>query len=184
MNKEQEISLITKSLKGDQRAFKGLYDRHKRVLFLVCLRYSRNRADAEDYLQDAFITIFRKLDQFDTSRGVFEAWARRVTINTCLERLRKHSLYAVNISQAVHLPSQETDALSQMSLKELVSLIQTLPAGYQTIFNLYVIDGFTHKEIAEQLGISISTSKTQLMKARNMLQKKIDDRKLRIEDHG
>ncbi len=184
MNREHEIELVRRTQKGDQRAFRALYDQHKRVLFVVCLRYSRNRADAEDYLQETFIKIYKKIEQFDANRGVFEAWARRVAINTCLEKLRKHSLYAVSISDAVHLPAQGTDALSKMHLQDLIDLIQTLPEGYQTIFNLYVIDGFTHKEIAERLGISISTSKTQLMKARQMLQKKINERTVINEDHG
>jgi len=188
-NEKRNIKLIQRTLKGDQEAFKLLYDQHKRNLFLICLRYSRNRADAEDLMQDAFIQIFRKLSKFDSDKGLFESWSSRVTINVCLQKLRKSSLYAVNISEVVQIEDNTPDAISQLSMQELVEMIQSLPQGYQTIFNLYVIDGFAHKEIAEQLGISESTSKTQLMKARNLLQKKIQDLKghsikQQIEEHG
>lgn len=185
----RNIDLVKRSLKGDQEAFKMLYDMHMRNLFLICLRYSRSRSDAEDLLQDAFVQIYKKLNLFNPEKGLFESWSSRVTINVCLQKLRKSSLYLVNISEVVEFDSDTPDAISQLSMQELVAMIQSLPQGYQTIFNLYVIDGFAHKEIAQQLDISESTSKTQLMKARNLLQKKIQDSKIfastkQIEEHG
>ena len=177
--------LIKSALAGKQAAFRQLYDLHNKNLFLVCLRYAKDRSTAQDYLQDAFVNIFKNLHQFDSERGVFEAWAKRITVNACLGDIRKNTLYSVSIAGAEYVESEEVGALSQLSLQEMLTMIQQLPYGYKTIFNLYVIDGFSHKEIAAQLDISISTSKTQLMKARNLLQKKITlSQYTYSKDHG
>lgn len=152
---------------------------------MVCLRYAKDRSTAQDYLQEAFINIFKNLKQFDETKGVFESWAKRITINVCLGDIRKNTLYSVAITGAEQIEAGYTDALSELSLQEMLELIQRLPYGYKTIFNMYVIDGFSHKEIAAELGISISTSKSQLMKARNLLQKKIiNNHRVLNQDHG
>ncbi len=172
-NRSKDIELIKQALKGRQSAYRELYELHKHNLFVVCLRYAKDRSIAQDYLQEAFINIFRKLEQFDELKGAFEAWAKRVTINVCLADIRKNTLYAVNITKAEDVESEDVSVLSNISLQEMLALIQQLPFGYKTVFNMYVIDGYSHKEIAEELDISISTSKSQLMKARKLLQKKI-----------
>lgn len=160
-------------MQGSELAFQQLYRMYKHPLFMVCLRYAKDKSIAQDYLQEAFINIFRKLNQFVESKGAFEAWAKRVTINICLMDLRKQSLYAVGMDAAENIESKTVDALSTLSLKEMLAMIQQLPQGYKTVFNMYAIDGFSHKEIAEELGISINTSKSQLRKARVLLQKRI-----------
>lgn len=177
--------LIEKAQQGDQLAFQKLYNLYKHSLFMVCLRYAKDRSTAQDYLQESFINIFRKFNQFDPSRGVFESWAKRITVNVCLGDIRKNTLYAVNITGAEQMESSDISALSQLSLQEMMTLIQQLPFGYRTVFNMYVIDGFSHKEIAAELNVSISTSKSQLMKARNLLQKKIMiNQRVYNQDHG
>lgn len=174
MNKRTEdIQLIQSALKGNQQAFQQLYHRYKRDLFMVCLRYAKDKSTAQDYLQEAFINVFKNLHQFDKTKGVFVAWAKRITINICLMDLRKQSLYSVGIAAAEFIESDTVDVLSQLSLKDMLKMIQELPQGYKTVFNMYVIDGFSHREIAAELGVSISTSKSQLRKAKNLLQKKI-----------
>ena len=118
-------------------------------------------------------------------KGAFEAWAKRITINVCLSNIRKNNLYTVGIGYADFIEVQEPNALDNLALEEMLKLIQELPVGYKTVFNLYVIDGFSHKEIAEELGISISTSKSQLMKAKKLLQKKTTKRLVRYsQEHG
>lgn len=184
-NRFETIKLVKAAIKGDQLAYQGLYQRYKKSLFLVCLRYAKDRSIAEDYLQDTFINIFKNLSQFDELKGAFESWAKRIAINVCLADIRKNSLYLVNISGAEQLASFEVGILSELSLQEMLTLIQSLPYGYKTIFNMYVIDGFSHKEISAELNISISTSKTQLMKARNMLKQKIEENQNFFkEQHG
>jgi len=164
----EENLLILKAAKGNEKAFRQLYENYKHSLFIVCLRYAKGKTEAEDFLQEAFINIYKGLNQFDASRGIFEFWARRITINVCLEKIRKQSLFTVSLGGH---DSEEVspDALSELSLKELLELINELPFGYKTVFNMYVIDGYSHKEIANHLNISINTSKTQLMKARHYL---------------
>lgn len=174
MNKQTEdIKLIRRALKGDQRSFQALYQKYRQSLFMVCLRYAKDKSTAQDYLQEAFINIFKNLHRFDESKGIFEPWAKRIAINVCLMHLRKQTLYSVGITEAEGQKTNMADALSELALQEMLDMIQQLPQGYRTIFNLYVIDGYSHKEIAEKLNITEGTSKSQLSKARNLLQKKI-----------
>lgn len=186
MKNRTDINLIISAKNGDRKAAKQLYDMHKQNLFMVCLRYAKDRSQAQDYLQETFISIFKNLHQFDTLKGAFRSWAKRIAINVCLMDIRKNNLYSVNISEAEAIAAKTPNALSSLSLKEMLALIQQLPDGYKTVFNMYVIDGYSHKEIADELGISVSTSKTQLMKARLLLQKKIlsDRQVLNQQDHG
>jgi RNA polymerase sigma-70 factor (ECF subfamily) len=186
VNKKQiDTVLIKQALRGDQVAYKSLYELYKQRLFVICLRYAKERSKAQDYLQEAFINIFKNLEQFDEKKGFFESWAKRIAINTCLMDIRKQTLYAIGLNGAEHIESKEVGILSELSLKEMLALIQQLPLGYRTIFNMYVIDGYTHKEISQQLDISISTSKSQLMKARHLLQKKITTQQQAFnQEHG
>jgi len=168
-----DIELIGLLLKGDQSKFQELYARYKRNVFLVCLRYAKNRSDAEDFLQDSFINIYKSMHQYDDKKGKLGAWMNRIAINTCLMHLRKKSLKLVSSDIVDDLSSKKDSSMSgldKLSLQELTQLIQSLPNGYRVVFNMYIIDGYTHKEIAEHLSISISTSKSQLYKARTQLQ--------------
>ncbi len=181
----ENINLIESSLKGDAKSFEVLYQKFKRPLFVICLRYAVDRDQAQDFLQDSFVNIYRKLNQFDRKKGSFGSWASRITVNECLAFARKKTLFPLNINAAEQLESKDNSVLSDLSLKEMLDLIHTMPYGYRTIFNMYVIDGFSHKEIAEQMEISISTSKSQLAKARKMLQKKIlVNNKVNSQEYG
>jgi RNA polymerase sigma-70 factor (ECF subfamily) len=140
----------------------------------VCQRYARNSADAEDIVQEAFIKVFAKLHQFK-SEGSFEGWIRRVFVNSSIEHFRKKSLQLSRVSEKEESTIGDTDvsALDNLAEKDIIALIQDLSPGYRTVFNLYVVEGFSHKEIADQLGISEGTSKSQLARARSILQKKV-----------
>lgn len=175
-NTASDIIIIKKILEGDKPSFRVLYERYNRNFLLICLRYFKNRADSEDMMQESFLKIYKQLSQFDSERGKFKHWAKRIVINTCLEKLRKKNVLKdfdniFDIGIHLNIPAK---ALDLLSLQELTKVIQQLPKGYRTIFNLYVIDGYNHREIGEMLGISDNTSKTQLMKARKFLQKNID----------
>ncbi len=141
----------------------------------VCNRYARNGADAEDILQDAFIKVFDKIHQFKFE-GSFEGWIRRIVVNTALKKysLRRYEKEVVGYEiKDRDESSMEPSAYSHLSEKDLLELINSLPDGYRVIFNLYVMEGFQHDEIAEMLGIQPGTSRSQLVKARSMLQKQI-----------
>lgn len=135
------------------------------------MRYVKSKPQAEDLLQDSFIKIYKDLHQFDENKGSFNNWSKRITINICLQYLRKNNVLKdfENIVDISHQLKIEPTAIEDLNLKDLTLLILKLPKGYRTIFNMYVIDGYTHKEIAEELNININTSKTQLMKARKAL---------------
>ena len=170
-----DIKLIQDTLNGSKTAFEKLYRRYSRYHLLTCLRYLKHRCDAEDALQESYIKIFKDLKKFDVNKGSFNAWSTRVIINTCLQQLRKNKS-AIDIIDIQDVASDimiDSDALQQMNLKDLTKTISNLPNGYRTVFNMYIIDGYSHKEIAKELNISIGTSKSQLLRAKKHLQKNL-----------
>ena len=170
-----ESELIRGCIKEEAACQKEVFNRYAGRMLGVCNRYARNSADAEDILQDAFIKIFEKIHQFKFE-GSFEGWVRRIMVNTAL---KKYSLsrYEKEVSgyevKDRDESGMEPSAYSHLTQKELMELINNLPDGYRMIFNLYVIEGYQHEEISEMLGIQAGTSRSQLVKARVMLQKQI-----------
>jgi len=169
-----DAQLVRACLRGDQGSQQRLYEQYKRQMYRVCLRYAASREDAEDYLQEAFIRVFRDLRQF-RMEGPLGAWIRKVVVNSILQQLRKRKLdfSDTDISELEHLSAREEDVPGNLDAQILTKYIQGLPDGYRTVFNMYVIEGFTHQEIGNMLGISSGTSKSQLSKARAMLRTKI-----------
>lgn len=168
--------LIKGCLKDKPAAQKALYDKYASKMFGICLRYSRHRHNAEDLLQEGFIKVFRYLKNF-RGDGSFEGWLRRIFVNTAIEHYRKNSpMYSMQeIPEKWHQVDENT-AIGDMSADELMSLVNALSDGYRMVFNLYVIEGLNHREIGERLGISEGTSKSQLARARALLQKMIKER--------
>lgn len=169
-----ESDLIRGCLEGDRQMQQELYNRFAGKMYAVCLRYANNAEDAQDLLQDGFIKVFRNLHRF-RFEGSFEGWIRRVFINSSIEHFRKKSVQLSKVSEKEENTIEDADisALDNLAEKDIVSLIQELSPGYRTVFNLYVVEGYSHKEIADQLGISEGTSKSQLARARSILQKKV-----------
>ena len=165
---------IKSCLAGNRSAQKELYERYKVNMYVLCQRYFFDQEESKDALQEGFINVYRALYQYDSSRGSLGSWMKRVFINTCLEKLRKKRIDFQSLEYASETIGYESNIISNLSVKDLVQLIRKLPIGYRTVFNLYAIEGYSHREIAEQLNISESTSKTQLMKAKNLLKEKIE----------
>jgi RNA polymerase sigma-70 factor (ECF subfamily) len=157
---------------GDRKAQEALYKQLSAKMMGVCMRYAASRTDAEDILQMGFVKMFQKITYFK-NEGSFEGWVRRIMVNTAIELYRKNVrlLHTVELEGVVEV--DDANALSQLAVKDLMQLVQNLPDGYRMVFNLYAIEGYSHKEIAEQLGISEGGSKSQLSRARNYLQEKI-----------
>jgi RNA polymerase sigma factor (sigma-70 family) len=170
---EAEIIEGCKANKRDLQ--KALYQRYSAKMMMVCLRYTKNREEAEDVLQDGFVKLFSNIKQFNGA-GSFEGWIRRIIVNTALEAIRKKKMdfSSDDINNLGNTQISEYDAVSNIALKDLLALIRELPNGCQVIFNLYVIEGYNHKEIAEKLAISEGTSKSQLSRAKQLLQEKIN----------
>lgn len=158
---------------GKKKAQASLYRRFAPKFFGVSLRYSHDRTEAEDILHESFLRIFEKIGQFNGT-GSFEGWMHRIVVNFALENYRKkNKLYVVE--DVTFYDSQENSTINHESLNEqhLLHLIQQLPPRYKMVFNLYAIDGYSHKEIAEMLGISEGSSKSNLSRARKILQTKV-----------
>ncbi len=168
-----EKTLIQGCLKGYESYRYELYKRFSGKMFAVCKRYAGSREDAQDYLQEGFVKVFDKLNTFQFN-GSLEGWIRRVVVHTCLNHLRSRKLYLDVPENAPIADANAPDALNEMSEKELMNLINKMPAGYRTVFNMYAIDGFDHAEIAETLGVNEGTSRSQLAKGRNWLKKAIE----------
>lgn len=168
---------IEKAKEGDRRAQKTIYDFLSPKMYALCLRYMGQRDVAEDVLQDGFVTLFAKLDSF-SGEGSFEGWARKIFVNTALMNLRKNDVLkdSEDVDSARSLSSEAPSAVQELGYKELMQIISGLPPGFRTVFNMYVIEGYSHEEIAESLGISVGTSRSQLLRARALLQAKIQER--------
>lgn len=164
--------LVEGCLKGDPSAQKALYQQYARKMMSICMRYAHNRDQAQDILQDGFVKVFQKMDHY-RGDGPLGGWIARTMVNTALDHIRRNKPYdqSLDLSDAEHLHSEDEHVLSGMSTDELMALIQALPTGYRTVFNLFVIEGYPHKDIADMLGISENTSKSQFMKARAYLRK-------------
>ncbi len=174
LTEQQTIALCKE---GNRAAQKVLYESLAPKMFAICLRYMGERDLAEDTLQEGFITLFSKLETY-SGDGSFEGWARKIFVNTALMSLRKNDVLkqSEEIDSAWSVSSEETTAIQNITYKELMKMIAGLPPGFRTVFNMYVIEGYSHKEISEALGISEVTSRSQLQRARVMLQKKIKEK--------
>lgn len=172
---EEEI-LVKKCLKGDGRAQKKLFDMYAPKMMGVCLRYMKDIDKAEDALQDGFVKVFSKLNKYKGD-GSLEGWIRRVIVNTCLDQLRKDQKFKANVSvdDYGYLVQNDEGIIDSMSEKDLLKLVERLPEGYRIVFNMFAIEGYSHKEIAEELNISENTSKSQYSRARAYLRNKLEE---------
>jgi RNA polymerase sigma-70 factor (ECF subfamily) len=168
----QEQELIRRCEANDRKAQRLLYDRFAPLLMSICRRYVGNH-QAEDVMQDSFVRVFQYLTQY-RSEGSFEGWIRRVCVNTCIRHLEKAKRLSVEY-YGDGLPEQgiQPDIISRMNADELLNLIDKIPDGYRVVFNLSVIEGYHHKEIAQMLGIEESSSRSQLTKARKYIQRSL-----------
>ena len=158
---------------GDRKMQEMLYKQSSAKMFAICLRYARDRMEAEDSLQMGYIKIFQNLKNY-RGDGSFEGWMKRVMVNTAIESYRKNlkNLQLVQLDTVFESPATGFD-FSKLGMQDLLKLIQQLADGYRLVFNMYIIEGYTHKEIAQTLGISESASKSQLSRARAILKEKI-----------
>ncbi|MEO6219932.1 MAG: sigma-70 family RNA polymerase sigma factor [Ginsengibacter sp.] len=175
---ETEELLIQGCIAGDRAFQTKVYNLFAPKMFMVCMRYAKNREEAEEILHEGFLRVFTYINTYKRI-GSFEGWIRKIMVNCALYLYRKKSnLYPVmQMDTSFYNTAGETDIASNLDAKELLSLVQTLPAGYRIVFNLYIFEGYKHREIAEALGISEGTSKSNLSDARAWLQKALTVKK-------
>lgn len=166
-------SLLDGCKRGERKAQENLYKSLSPRMMAVCMRYAKDSYEAEDMLQMGFVKVFTKISEF-RSDGSFEGWVRRIMVNTSIEIYRRNfrMMNVVDINEVYDQPQSTLD-MSQLETKDLMKLIQQLSSGYRIVFNMYVIEGYSHREIAEALGISEGTSKSQLSRARAILKEKL-----------
>lgn len=174
--------LVKNCMEGKRDAQKLLFDRYAGKMLSICKRYFDNTEEAEDALQEGFIKVFEKLHQWQGS-GALGGWIRTVMINTALTHLRSSKKWkdSTDLEAAEDLTSDDMDALASMNADELLQLIASMPSGYRTVFNLFALEGYAHKEIAEMLGVSENTSKTQYLKSKDWLKKNLLKQEKEIE---
>ncbi|GAA3777499.1 RNA polymerase sigma factor [Corallibacter vietnamensis] len=165
--------LIHKCINNETKAQSELYQLYSSKLFSICLKYSRNYAEAEDNLQDAFVTIFNKISQYK-HKGSFEGWLKRIAVNTALQRYRNQGVFEIIDESKIEIVEVTIDDDFDISIDFLLQIIQELPDRYRLVFNLYVMDGYSHKDIADMLKITTGTSKSNLARARMILIEKIE----------
>jgi len=168
-------TLIAGCVKGDAKAQKALFDKYASKMLVVCLRYFPNKMEAEDILQDGFVKIFHKIVDFKED-GSFEGWIRRIFVNTALDELRKRkSIFEEkDVSEFSYKITNNQSTDGDLRADDLLKMVQTLPDGYRIVFNMFAIEGYSHKEIAEILNISENTSKSQFFRAKALLRTQLE----------
>lgn len=168
-------TLVYECAKGSSRAQRALFDKFAPKMLAVCLRYVKKTDDAEDVLQDAFVKIFQKIGEFKME-GSLEGWIRRIMVNTALDALRKNKklLGDVSIDDVSYKVSFDDYSFDHMDVAHLMRLINEMPDGYRVVFNMFAIEGYSHKEIADTLGVSENTSKSQYSRARAFLRNQLE----------
>lgn len=166
-----EEAILSGCIKNDAAAQRELYNRYSPKMLAVCYRFGHSREDAEDMLQEGFIKVFLQVHTFE-KRGAFEGWIRRIIVHTCINILKKNKKFndSVDLIHATRIQNREESVPSIIQAKQVVECIRTLPMGYRTVLNLYAIEGYNHKEIAEMLDIEESTSRSQFTRAKAMLE--------------
>jgi RNA polymerase sigma-70 factor (ECF subfamily) len=168
-----DYDLIRGCLQNNAAMQKMLYDKYAAKLFGIALRYAHSQEDAKDILQDGFVKVFKNLSKYKGT-GSFEGWMRRIMVNTAIEHYRKKNhTYEIQESHEESITDRDLTALDKLAAEEILNMIKALPNGYKTVFNLFAIEGFSHKEIADMLNISEGTSKSQYARAKALLQEKI-----------
>ena len=169
-------ALLKDARAGKAKARRALYEYHERYWFRLCLRYAGNKNEAEDIFQESVVKLFEVLHKYDLRSNSFNAWSNRVIINAAIKYMKRHHWRHSfeDLDKIEAIPYISESALDKLSSKELIGVIQRLPSGYRTVFNLFEIEGYSHLEIAEMMDISVGTSKSQLSKAKKLLRKQLE----------
>lgn len=172
-----DVLLVQECLEGKSRAQKALFEKFAPKMLAVCYRYMKDKEESEDALQISMVKVYQKLADFK-QEGALEGWIRRIVVNTCLDQLRRGQKHAFDYSldEVSYKVEIKEEVLSNIHATELLSLISSMPPGYRVVFNMFAIEGFSHQEIANQLKITESTSKSQYLRARAFLRQRIEDR--------
>ena len=166
--------LVEKASRGDDRSFQQIYDAIAGKMYSLCLRYAGNAEDANDWFQESFVKLYRNLSSF-RGEGSFEGWARRIFVSSCIDGIKKRNQLMPALPEGVDKATDDLTGYDKLTNDDLVGYIRRLPDGYRTVINLYLVEGYSHKEIGEMLNISEEGSRSQLFRARSLLQKMLTE---------
>lgn len=171
-----EQTIITECLKGNAIAQRKLFDLFAPKMMGVCLRYMKSQDEAEDVLQDGFVKVFNKLEAFENN-GSLEGWIRRIIVNTALDQIRKNSKFAnsMDVDDYSYKLESSDFTFESLAAEDLLKIINEMPEGYKIVFNMFAVEGYSHKEIADTLGVTENTSKSQYSRARAYLREKLEE---------
>lgn len=174
-----ETALIEDCINNSAVAQRELYNRFSGILFAICYRYASNKSDAEDMLQEGFIKIFTKINSFE-NKGNFEGWMKKVIVHTCINYIKKNKKFGeiIYLDNVYNLEIKEESIASRLLGKQVMDCLRSLPLGYRTVINLYAIEGYSHKEIGDILEIGESTSRSQYIRGKNVLESVLINRKI------
>lgn len=170
---EPLFEIIEGCVKGDRKCQQIIYEKFYGKMLGTCMRYSKDREEARDILQDGFMKVFANIKKYG-GNGSFEGWIRKIMVNTAIDLIRKSKKRMIQYADSDHaeeIAEEENNEYVNISTAEIIEAVQQLPPSYRTVFNMFVVDGFAHKEIAEQLGITVGTTKSNLSKAKMNLKK-------------
>ena len=162
--------LAERASRGDDRSFEEIYKAISGKMYSLCLRYAGNAEDAKDFFQEGFVKLFRHLANFRAS-GSFEGWARQIFVSTCIDGIKKRNILLPVVPEGIDMPGDEFNGFDKLANQDLIDIIRQLPDGYRTVVNLFMVEGYNHKEIGEMLNISEEGSRSQLFRARILLKK-------------
>jgi len=171
-----DSALVKKCLKGDARAQRALFEKFAPKMLGVCMRYAKNTEQAEDVLQDGFVKVFTKLSHY-SGNGSLEGWIRRIIVNTALDEIRRNVKFQsnINVDDVDYKLELDSHIVEGLAAEDLMKVVNDLPDGYRIVFNMFAVEGYSHKEIAMQLNISENTSKSQYSRARAYLKNKLEE---------
>ena len=178
MHPNSEQKLVEACLRHDCTAQRALYNRYAPYMLSMALRYVTDADTAQDIVQEAFIKVFTSLNQY-AGKGSLEGWIRRILVNVALESLRRNNVHfdSIDSDEVLQIAETNESVIERLSADDLMELISTLPTGFRTVFNMYAIEGYSHKEIAQELGIQESSSRSQYLRAKSLIQKKLEELK-------
>ena len=162
--------LAERASRGDDRSFEEIYKAISGKMYSLCLRYAGNAEDAKDFFQEGFVKLFRHLSNFRAS-GSFEGWARQIFVSTCIDGIKKRNVLLPGVPEGIDMAGDEFSGFDKLANQDLIALIRQLPDSYRTVVNLYMVEGYNHKEIGDMLNISEEGSRSQLFRARILLKK-------------
>lgn len=181
----KELDIIKGCKKGDRKAQRALVDTYSNYIFTICMRYMKDRGKAEDCLQESLVQVLSNIEKYDDF-GSFKSWMSTLTVRKCIDQLRKEKRHQYSVLDNVAEPGRNEDSNLKLEVEDVMKFVNTIPEQYRIVINMFIVEGYSHKEIAERLGVTESSSRSILTRARRMIQNAFEEKKVKAiqQNHG